>query len=232
MEPLELTTKEQAVLRELLDPTAKIEIILPKEIDTDILWQNLQLCARAVGYLERTSSRIKPVIGRLLLLVQERPEIYQRQGYRTFDEFLVEGIEAKLGASRAFLYGAKRLSEKWGSLPAKEIDAVGTSKLALLSRFTDQTQPNHPKFLKEAKKRTLVELRQWAEEQNLIGDGETEKAVIVIHTTKAVAKEWQSFSNENAMQEGAGTDDQGQILLRMMQECRSTWEPEVAEKAR
>ncbi len=223
MTDLVLSSVEEKMLQGLLDPKARIELVIPETFGPTELWENLQLCGKAIGYLERTATRLKPVLGRILLLIQQHPESYNNRGYTSFDTFVIDELCGKMGVSRAYVYEAKMLAVKWPRLSIAHFEQIGSRKLALLSRFTDQSQSGHTKWLKEAERHTLTELREIAETQKLITKGEDRPAVIVISTTADVVSEWQRWCANENVQKSAESDNAGMILMRMMQEITGDW---------
>lgn len=228
--PLELTTEEQAVIRTLLDPSAQVEVLLPDNCGHDDLWRALTTCCKAVRVLQRTTLRIRPLIGRIVKIARNTPDFYKQRGYQTFEQFFTVGIQGHLGLSRTDAYEALRLAEKWPTLSQEEYEQIGPSKLAIASRFTDDSMPGHRKHLEAAKQMTITEFRAYAEEKRLINPGEATPAVIVIQTTQEVASHWKEWINDPAVHGTAGSSDPGLILLAMgqsfMPECQGQSSPD------
>lgn len=222
-----LTTQEQDTLKDLLDPNVTIDVAIPNSVDHSVLYRNLATCIKAVNYLGYTERRIKPLIGRMLKLIQDQPDFYRGIGYRTFDDFLVKGVQEKLGFSRSNLYECKQIAEKWPSLTVEQYARIGATKLTILSKFTREGEPMANRMLAKAEKLSVAKLRGWATEKNLIEQGETEAAVIVIETNRAIANEWAEMLNNALVIQHVESDKPGEIFRAMMGEAKSTWFPET-----
>ena len=83
-----LTTAEQTFIQGLIDPTTSIEAVVPAEVNPESFWHGLTICCRAMKLMRRMVERLRPVIGRMLVVAQQNPEVYQQKGYRTYEDFL------------------------------------------------------------------------------------------------------------------------------------------------
>jgi hypothetical protein len=225
-----LTTDEQALLRELLEEDSQIEVVVPASSSGEWLYGGLETCCKALNYLDRQSNRLKPIIGRMLLLIQKDPEIYRSRGYRNFEDFLLRGVCEAMQLSRSNLYEVKRLASKWPNLSLEKYEQLGPTKLNVLSKFTDQSCVNHEKYIDKALSMTATKFRSWAEEQKLIAEGEATPVVITIATTQDIASLWQSFVNDGRIQSYCGSASHGVILARLIQECSIEWMAQEREE--
>lgn len=223
-----LTTYEQGILASLLNPSLSIELAVPEGTEPQELYRNLSVCIKALAYLDRTSIRIKPLVGRMLRLIQRQPKVYQQFGYRNFEDFLTKGVCEKLGLSRSNLYECKQIADKWPSMTVEQYAKIGATKLAIISRFCDENSAMASRMLKRAETNSISELRVWAEEKKLIDSGELNAAVIVINTNRTVANQWNEMLNNPQVAATVGSAQPGEIFLAMIREFSSTWQAERA----
>jgi hypothetical protein len=222
-EEVELTTNEQAIIKAMLDPEASIEVVVPDDIDPEKFWSSLAACCRAVTKMRRLVERLRPIIGRMLLVAQENPAIYEDKGYRTYEDFLRRGVCENLGLSRSDAYEAKRVAQKWPSLTPEEYAQIGSVKMSLLSRVADERTGRGRKLLEKAKALSIRDLRTELEKKALIERGEFQGAVIVINTTRTIADQFERFVSLPEVQAHCETSDRGAILGHMIEECEVEW---------
>src|SRR5579863_9042016 len=86
-ETLDLEARQKRLLRDLLErEEVRLSVTIPEDATPESLMQNLELCCCSIVRLEGAIGAIKPLLGRILLLIQMRG-LYQPE-FRTFDEFL------------------------------------------------------------------------------------------------------------------------------------------------
>ena len=228
-----LSPEEKAIYRSLVDPNVSIDLIIPKRIEPDRLLPQLHVAVKAINRLEATGTKLKVILGRILVAIQDNPSVYEGiKGVKTFDDFITVYVCEKLGLGRTNLYEAKRLAMAWPRLAAKDYDDLRTSKLLLLSQFTSQEEPGHKKYLEEARTKTVTELRAWAVRKRLIEAGIDQGAILTIPTNKVIAKEWKDFISDPRVQSWCQTKSVGEILHHMIQECSGTWLSAVDDQNR
>jgi hypothetical protein len=108
-----LNAEEHALIRELLRPGASIEAVIPQDADPDTLWHTLDACVRGLGLLEVRICRLKPIIGRILVMFEEKPSLYKELGYDTFGEFMRRGVYDTLGLHKTSAYEARFVAKDW-----------------------------------------------------------------------------------------------------------------------
>jgi hypothetical protein len=220
---LKLTQRDQAVLKELLDPGNTLGVVLPDDTAPDVLIKNLTICCRAVAYLKSYAERIKPIIGRILTLIQEHPDAYKKAGYEGYESFIRGEVIGKMGLCRTDVYDCVKIHKAMPSLTPAQFQEIGIAKLRLLASITGDGQPSCDRWKAKARSMTLVEFRTEAEKHGLVAKGEYQGAVIVINTNTATSKQWKEFISNPEIQAHVGTADGGVILACLMAEGLSTW---------
>jgi hypothetical protein len=217
----QLSTREQSILQNLLDGSNSLEVTIPDSASNVEIWEMLSVCCRAIGHLTKTSNRIKPMIGRLLLLIQQTPSVFKEQGFKSYNDFLENGVCHRLGLSRAHLFEAMSLSRKWPNLSVERFAKIGSVKMNIVSRFTNETHPSANRILDMAEKMSIEQLRGWAEKSKLIEAGEDSPEVITIASNKTVLGEWKEFSSDPRVHAVCGSAHPGTIFRHMIQEAHS-----------
>jgi hypothetical protein len=215
----ELEGPQQKFVTELLKggDELKLTATIPEDAEPEKILSTLDVCCGTLVRLDALGDAIKPVIGRLLGIIQTRA-LY-RPEYQSFDQFLTEHVVHKLKMSRSNLFEAKRIARAFPNLPIAEYQEIGATKLLVASHFTNQEDSSKfRRILTQAKKTTVEGFKSWAVEQGLIESGQTQGERIVISTNKSIAKRWEKWVSMAEVQEWAGSTDPGKILEAMMAE--------------
>ena len=219
-----LNHEENMLLRELLRPGASIEALIPPDAEPEELWKTLDACVRGLGLLEARMCRLKPVIGRILLIFEKKPSLYKSLGYDTYSDFMDKGVYGVLGLHRTSAYDGKLVARDWAQVgPDRYAKALGPKKIAILSKFVKGSSPNAEAWLQTAESMKVSELREYCVQRGFIEAGETEGTTITITTNRAIRGLYEEFFSDGRVCSKCGTKDRGKILERMIQECSAEW---------
>ncbi len=219
----DLLPEEAQAVQALLSSKAQLSEAIPDEIPADDLWKTLTACCKSLSACRHAVSQLKPAIGRLLLILQDRPEIYKAHGYSNYDDLMTRGMRDILGVPRSEAYAAVRLVQKWPSLGLSDFKACTYSKIMEISKYTDESQPSAQKWLTAAQTHTLDELRDLAANNGILPRADADFASITILTTKSVKDSWTEFHNDPQVRAYVGSDDPGTILEMALAEARAFW---------
>lgn len=220
-----LDAQSQSLLKEIMRPGVTIEAVIPKDPSPNELWAFLSLCAQGTFLLESRLERIKPIIGKVLLMFQEKPSLYKDLGYETFEEFRREGVGKKLGLSRTTLWETQVIARDWPQLLENpdRYNKIRRSKLNILKSFSTGRDNNSDALLRLAEKMSSTELRQYCEQRGFISPGETLPATIVIQSSLDIAQRWKLWAQDGRIHSIVGSSQPDKILDAMMEECMHGW---------
>jgi len=224
------TESERSLLGALVNPDCDVYAAVPKDPDPSELFENLSLVLRVHRYATRISGKLKPVIGRFLLLAKQFPESYRDQGFATYGAFVRDYCCDALGLSRSALYEAKMLAERLPDLTPQQVDDLGVTKTKILASFTRSGDPSFAGYLLEAQEHTATGLLKRCIERGLIENGADHPVCIVIQSNAAVHERWEEFSSRPETQAFVGSSSLGAILDAMIMECSASWFSEYAQK--
>lgn len=219
----ELTTQEQRLLRELLAPNAKVDVMLPDDLEGGRVLRYLDTSCRAYTRATAMKDHLWLIIGRLLSLVQATPSIYKSVGIPDFEEFLDKYVCEKLGISRSEAYRVKKLPLKFPGMTTDQYAALGSVKTTVLMRAFPGSDPVPKKYVTKAVGMTTSELKAHLASEKLIESGETDAFSIAIATNVAIGRQWMQFIGNPKVQAHVGSDRGDQILVALMQECALEW---------
>jgi hypothetical protein len=171
-----LNQEEQELLKELLRPGASVEAVIPDDATPDQLWRTLDACVRGLNMLESRARRLHPIIGRILLIFQDKPSLYKDLGYETFSEFMEKGVYGTLGVHRSAAYVGKLVARDWPQLNPDRFAKIGPKKLEIISKFSKGNDPyDHVKeFFTNPRVHSYVGTKDWGEIlEALVQEGES-----------------------------------------------------------
>jgi hypothetical protein len=220
-----LSEQDQALLKEIMRPGTAVDDIVPETATAQQLWDTLKVCVAGYNMLNFKLNRIKPIIGKILLIFQRNPHLYQELGYETFEDFRKNGIGKRLGVGRTTLWECQTIARDWPQLVQNpdRYAQIGRTKLIILSKFAKGTAPNAESLLNMAASMPAHELRIHSEQRGLLIPGETVPATVVVRGSLDMVKRWKEFSSDERVHQIVGSASQEAILMAMIDECYSHW---------
>jgi hypothetical protein len=230
--PQDLTAEEQEAVSLLLSASGQMDDAIPDDIDGPTLWFNLQSCCKALSAHRRNISTLKPLIGRMLIVLQNNPTIYQHYGFATFDAFVTNGLRDLMGVPRSEAYSAKRLAEHFPSLSIPECQAVGYGKLSFLSKFTSEEKPECNRWLALAQSNSLDVLKDIAANKGILPREESDFVTYTVVMNKGTREMIEAFVTDPSIQSYVGSDNPAKIIEMACAEAEATWRAHSMYKAR
>lgn len=221
--PQDLSQEESDAVSLLLSAAGQLDEAVPDDIDGPSLWFNLQACCKALSVHRRNISTLKPLIGRMLIVLQNNPSIYQQYQYPTFDDFVSRGLRDLLGVPRSEAYAAKRLVEHFPSLSVEDCQTITYSKLSFISKFTDESKPEANKWLALAQHNSLDALKDIAANKGILSREESDFVTLTLVLNKGQRDMWDAFVSDPSIQAYVGSDNPGKILEMMIAETEAEW---------
>lgn len=233
-EPKPLSDQAQALLKELVRPGVKIDAIIPADATAEKLWDTLTICAQGYHLLQSRMDRLKPIIGKILLIFKDKPDLYTELGYRNFEEFRNKGVGEKLGLHRTTLWETQVIANDWPQLVAEpdRYTKIGRAKLNILSKYANGRDANAEALLKMASSMSTTEFRQYSEQRGLITPGQCLPATIVINCDVDTFRHWKHLVGDGRVHSVVGSAREDIILEAMIDNCRHEWIEEFDNEER
>ncbi len=230
-----LSERERALIGVLLSNDAQAAAAIPDGISADDLWATLAVCCKVGAKVEKVRTVLKMLVGRALVVMENRPEIYRERGFRTLDSFMssteANGLPALSGMARTGLYEARSFAAKWPGLPIGEMAAIGMGKMRAISRIRKGSDSDAQVWLDKAKTGTLEQLQeQIYRSSNGIPDGSLEISTVIFTMTVDEKKRIEGFVKDPEIQAYCGTAQPGPILCKVLEETESEWRLEIDEQ--
>jgi len=223
-----LTGKERSMLASLLSSSDRVDIAIPENISANELWNTLTVCGRVLMPIRQAGTQLKIIIGRLINLIQKRPEIYESRGFATFDDFmsLPNGLQYLTGISRSELFKSKATATALGpAINMDDVRRVGITKIGLIAGVSEPGSATQKALIEAAKSETLTELKERIARSDMqYTPGDLEFDVLQFQLTKNQKSYVQSFLNNPQVQTYCDSTSSGVILERLVQECEQEWQ--------
>jgi len=228
------TEQEQQVWQALVISERSPLETIPEDLSAENVWLYLNVVCKGLTRAQQAVSRLKPFFGRILLLVQKHPHLYEQHGYKTFSDFITSGVPALFGISRPEAWNCIRVAEQINFLPSGKMEELGFSKLNLLAKAIKNSTQDGMAIEMVQKKRDEwvaiaegnITVKQFGEiiaTKQQGNDGENETVALILYVSTDVKKRWHDFVRTPEIQAYCGSESEGAILSRLMDECELEW---------
>jgi hypothetical protein len=175
---------------------AQINLDIPADATLTQVEETLQIVVTGYGQLVAAAERLKPIIGRILVVVDTR-RLWVTT-HTGFTEYL-NSLSARFGLARQTAFEALRIARKFPDLTQAEYAKYGASRLLLAAGITDSTDPEHRNILDQLSKMTVQEGRDKLKAARnklkqgalLNGEAPPEVVTVTIKTIASVRDRWQ-----------------------------------------
>lgn len=234
-----LTVDEKEIVRELLTTTKGATEVIPDDIAPEDLWRYLAATCKGVRRVEDAKARLKFWLGRMLVKIQQHPQLFQAQGYENFNDFVTVGLDELFGVSRNEGYIVKRISEQLGDrLTVEQMTEIGISNLALAASALRQKLPDGVpietrekeinKWIDLAKTKQVKEMKEILINEALAEEGSLDLTVLTLTVQRDVANRWKEFKKQPWVRNRGASDS---LLLDGLMMEASTWESEYQQSS-
>ncbi len=225
-----LTDDERTVVKAVLDDDSRLDVAIPLDMPAERLWAGLCGSAKIQQGAASASDKIKPILGRFLIVLQDYPEIYQSEGYRTYEDFMRKGLKEKFGISRTEAYACRKVAEKFPSLTPTEFKQIGVGKLYALASLTHDGDRNSTLLIEKAKdpETSKRQLEEYAAELTHRNSNEIRLTDVRITVTRETSEYWKAMVKSPEIQAycSAATGEpasEGTIFRSALEEAVTEW---------
>ena len=226
------TEEEQKWLQAISKPGAKIESRIPKDIKQEDWNFAMSITCRALRRAELQEQALLPVLGRLLLVTQDNPELIAK--HKTFKEFLQAEVAGEFGVGVSTCYEAMTIAARFPDLTNEQYESISRRNFKLLAKAIpkgDEKKPAAKALIEKAAELSDKEFVDHCVKKNYIaGGGSPIGTVISIATNKQVEAHWNKFIEDPRTHAVVGSDNAGKILDAMIAEC-SSWFADAEDQA-
>lgn len=237
-----MTDDDAAIFKALMSTKEAANVIIPDDISTDDLLRYLSVTAKAINKAQDAMTRLKPFLGRILLVAKER-KLWKDLGYSSYDDWMTRGVRDLYGVNRTDGFACVKIAETLGFLPTEKVEELGFSKLSVLAtairRSTDEGMPvemreaRTSEWVKAAEEHTVREFKDLIVTKGYADKGELDaKVPLMLMVNPEQKKFLDEFVGCPEVQSYCGSSDAGTILVRSAEEARGEWTAQVADSLR
>lgn len=127
---------------------AELTLAVPTDATLPQVEETLKLAIAGHRLLTDAAEKIKPLIGRMLLIIQERT-LY-KPAFKNFTDYVEQRVVKEMQMSRSSAFDALKIARAFPSMSAKEYTNYGATRLLLASKVTNEKAANHKEILDKA----------------------------------------------------------------------------------
>jgi len=223
--PPAISSIERRMLGDIMgaEATVMAEVLTGEITSPKRMHETLVAACNVLHRIDNVRAKIRPIIGRLLDMIQLNPEAYTKLGHRTFEEYLQKEVIAKLGVSRTDCFEAKRITRAFPEMSIDIQASVGSVKMSLLARVANQNSKNLPMLLEKAKNLSIEGFSTYLEEKHLLDPTEDGLTEVTLLISKGVAKQLSQFLNDPRVIAKVGSPNKTTIVEMMIGELSGEW---------
>ena len=218
-----MSPSESKLLGELTRSDTTIEVTIPADIKPSEWKSTASVVGRAYLRAEMQLTKLLPVLGRLLVIAEANPEIWE--GHESFKQFIHTEVRDKFGISPASSYYAMQMARRLSHVEIAQLEAVPRRNMLVYLQAVpkgDEKKTVAKNLLEKAATLSEADFREFCEKKKYIESGDTQGAFVRIPCSKKVLKLWNKFVADPQVQSVCGTGHPGGILEHMIEEC-SSW---------
>lgn len=219
------TSEEEELVKAVTKPGAQIEVVLPADMDPKQFDVAISAVSKVIAKATLQAQAMFPVLGRLLFVAQEHPELWDKK-FDKFEDFRIATAD-KFGLARQTSYDALQYAKRWMAvLPPEEFKTVGRVKLLSISKYIgkgDEGKKTARDLIEFAKEHTMDELDAHMDKKLHTGAGATKGAFFKYPCSKRQLKDHSSFFNDPRVHAVVGSEKWGDIQDALIAECKVEW---------
>ena len=226
------TSAESKLLNEITR-SESIEVAISSDITTEDWRSTVDVVGRAYLRAQIQEAKLFPVLGRLLVIAESRPEIWE--GFGSFKQFIHQKICPKFWISPSSAYEAQQQGRRLGHLELSQLGAIPRRNLRLVLQAVpkgDEKKSVATGLLAKATTMSEAELREFCEKKGYIGPGETQGAFLRVPCNKGELKFINKFLNNADFQSYCGTNKASAMIVRAIEEAITEWSAQAEEASK
>lgn len=231
-----ISKQEMDVVRDYLTNkiTMNLEDALPDTMDNDTVIAYVRSFGKVYSAVNKASDILQPIVGRLMVLMEHRPEILAAFGASSLSEFARVVAPKMFRVARSDAFDAKKIAMAFPQITPETYSNLGRSKLKLIGKLggydpNSQVIKDYTQVLANNVNLTHSQLLdRMAEDGHDITDLAMTR--VEFRCTQSERKSWEEFAKHPDIIAHVGTPNQVAILFACINECWSSWLPMAHQK--
>lgn len=207
--------------------TMNLEDALPDTLDDETIIQYVKSFGKVYSAVNKASDILQPIVGRLMVLMEKRPEIIKYFGVSSISQFATQVAPKMFRVARCDAYDARKIATGFPTLTPDQYATLGRSNLKAIGKLGEwnpkapvikhytQVIANNPSI-------TYNELIN-----RMAEDGHDTSHLLMtridMRVTQSERMAWKEFIEDPDIQAYCQTKNEVQIFFAMIAECYSQW---------
>lgn len=188
MDPRE--SPEHAVMKAALG-FQDITVDIPEGATLPQVEQTLGIAVEGYKRLYGGIERIKPIIGRIILAIEDR-KLY-RPTYKNMTEFLRVVVEGQMQFSHTAATDALRIARKFSTLSVEQYQTYGATRLLYAAQVTSDQDEGYKELLDESTRMTVEQFKEKVDIQRAEGRKAPSTVVLTMRVSPETKGEFESL---------------------------------------
>lgn len=226
----ELTEEEKQIVATLFTRTSEeVEVFIPDDISQDTLHSWLRSSANVRAKLEHAQRKIKPIMGRMFVIVSKRQDLLDSFESASFSQFMNIYVPKHFAISPQEAWSAYWTVREFPDISCDDYEAVGISKLKMIARAVprhrdeaviDPSVVNQRRMLIEVAKdnRRSVQFASKIEELGVAKRNQVIQDKIIIFCDLQMREAFDAMCSDPRVIEYVGSDHPTAVMGAMMKE--------------
>ena len=243
LQGVEIGREELSVIGSLLDRSNReIDVIIDPHITADEFHRQFKACCVAHNRIEGAMRKIRPIIGKFMAFVQERPSFLEKfivspegeepRPCRNFSEFVSTWIPENLRVARSDAWTFMAIAKEFPHLSPDKVDDIGIGKLKILAKAipsdvsnTGKVSPSvkmaRDKYLEliEEHKLNHDSLKKVLADNGVISEEQATYVKIEIPGSLQLQRQWRQFKSDPDVIRYVGSSADHKIFEALLAEC-------------
>lgn len=215
-----LTTQERRMINTLLDQESNWELSIPEDISNEQLLAYLDISCRCWKPVDGARTILIVAIGRMLNMVQKRPDIYKEMEYRTFNDWVNKEVIEKYHISHGTTWAAKLILKSYPDLTPTEYAEAKVENLKLASQILGDNPPKRQanQLLQKAKELSVDQFKEYMDEKGLMPREESNGMSYLLKGSVSNVRFIKKFFRDPDYQRALETQDPVKMLVRLIED--------------
>jgi hypothetical protein len=226
---IELSDEEKQIVSALFNKSGEdVQVYIPEDIQKETLHSWLVSSSKVRAKLEYAQRKIKPILGRMFVLIQKRKDLLESFGCTSFTQFMNIYVPKHLAISPEEAWSAHWTVLEYPDISCQEYEEVGISKLRMIARAVPRDKNEDiPQDISDKRKKLMevakgtrraTELASRIEELGIAKRNEVIKDKIIIFCDLLMREAFDTMCADPRVIQYAGTDHPTGIFAAMMGE--------------
>lgn len=175
----------------------EINVNIPEDAKIDQVEDTLSIAIAGYKDLADASERLKPIIGRILLVVQDRK--LWKPAYRNFTDYLTRKVVEQMKFGRSNAFEALKIARAFPTMSNEDYSKYGASRLLLASSVVSEDTEGYQEVLTQSLNTTVDKFKEDVRGLRATSTTRKEVFLVAIRTNAELREHWQTLLKDTGL---------------------------------